>query len=159
MLGITAFKPTYFLYNLLDKLRRTGVKWFDFQDVLSSLPSKVIFLVDTCHSGSVTGKRRGVGDMTDALRELVNAESGVVIMTASTGKENSQEHPEWGHGAFTKALIEGLEGDADYDKDNTVDVKEIDLFITKRVKELTKGVQHPTTEIPKTMPNFPLVYK
>ncbi len=141
-----------------DKLRRTGVRWVEFQDVLSSLPSKVIFLVDTCHSGSVTGKRRGVDDITDTLRELVNSESGVVVMTASTGKESSQEHPEWGHGAFTKALIEGLEGRADYDKDNTVDIKEIDLFITKRVKELTKGGQHPTTEIPKTMPNFPLVY-
>ena len=141
------------------KLRRTGVKWFDFEDVLSSLPSKVIFLVDTCHSGSVTGKRRGVTDMTDALRELVTAESGVVVITASTGKESSQENPEWGHGAFTKALIEGLEGKADYDGDNTVDVKEIDLFITQRVKALTNGSQHPTTEIPKTMPNFPLVYK
>jgi WD40 repeat protein len=142
-----------------DKLRRTGVKWFDFQDVLSSLPSKVIFLVDTCHSGDVTGKRRGVEDMTSALRELVNAESGVVVMTASTGKESSQERQGWGHGAFTKALIEGLEGKADYDRDNTVDIKEIDLFITKRVKELTQGSQHPTTEIPRTMPNFPLVYK
>jgi len=140
-------------------LRRTGVKWFDFQDVLSRLPSKVVFLVDTCQSGSVTGKRRGTGDMTDALRELVNAENGVVVMTASTGKESSQERPEWGHGAFTKALIEGLEGKADYDKDNTVDIKEIDLFITQRVKALTNGSQHPTTEIPKTMPNFPLVYK
>ncbi|NQU03256.1 MAG: caspase family protein [Syntrophaceae bacterium] len=142
-----------------DRLRRTGIKWFDFQDVLSSLPSKVIFLVDTCHSGSATGKRRGGGDMTEALRELVLAESGVVVMTASTGKESSQERPEWGHGAFTKALIEGLEGKADYDGDNTVDVKEIDLFISKRVKALTNGGQHPTTEIPKTMPNFPLVYK
>jgi hypothetical protein len=142
-----------------DKLRRTGVKWFDFQDVLSSLPSKVILLVDTCHSGSVTGKRRGVQDMTDALRELVNSERGVVVMTASTGKESSQERPEWGHGAFTKALIEGLGGKADYDRDNTVDIKELDLFITQRVKALTNGSQHPTTEIPKTMPNFPLVYK
>ena len=142
-----------------DKLRTTGVKWFDFQDVLSSLPSKVIFLVDTCHSGRVTGKRRGVLDMTDALRELVNSQRGVIVMTASTGKESSQEHPKWGHGAFTKALIEGLEGKADYDKDNAVDIKEIDLYITKRVKTLTKGSQHPTTEIPKTMPNFPFVYK
>jgi WD40 repeat protein len=142
-----------------DKLRRTGVRWVEFQDVLLSLPSKVVFLVDTCHSGSATGKRRGVDDVTDALRELVNAESGVVVMTASTGKESSQERSEWGHGAFTKALIEGLEGKADYDMDNKVDVKEIDLFITKRVKALTNGSQHPTTEIPKTMPNFPLVYK
>jgi len=142
-----------------DKLRRTGVRWVEFQDVLSSLPSKVIFLVDTCHSGSATGKRRGAVDVTDALRELVNSESGVVVMTASTGKESSQERLEWGHGAFTKALIEGLEGKADYDRDNTVDIKEIDLYITKRVKALTNGSQHPTTEIPKTMPNFPLVYK
>jgi uncharacterized caspase-like protein len=127
--------------------------------VLSSLPSKVIFLVDTCHSGSATGKRRGVDDMTDTLRELVNSESGVVVMTASTGKESSQERSEWGHGAFTKALIEGIEGRADYDRDNAIDMKEIDLYITKRVKALTNGSQHPTTEIPKTMPNFPLVYK
>jgi WD40 repeat protein len=142
-----------------DKLRRTGVKWFDFQDVLSSLPSKVIFLVDTCHSGDITGKRRGVEDMTSALRELVNAESGVVVMTASTGKESSQERPGWGHGAFTKALIEGLDGKADFNRDQTVDMKELDLYITNRVKELTEGGQHPTTEIPRTMPNFPLVYK
>ena len=142
-----------------DKLRRTGVKWFDFQDVLSSLPSKVIFLVDTCHSGDITGKRRGVEDMTSVLRELVNAESGVVVMTASTGKESSQERPGWGHGAFTKALIEGLDGKADFNRDQTVDVKELDLYITNRVKELTEGSQHPTTEIPRTMPNFPLVYK
>ena len=142
-----------------NKLRTTGVKWFDFQDVLSNLPSKVIFLVDTCHSGRVTGKRRGVLDMTDALRELVNSQRGVIVMTASTGKESSLENPQWGHGAFTKALIEGLEGKADYDKDNAVDIKEIDLYITKRVKTLTRGSQHPTTEIPKTMPNFPFVYK
>ena len=141
------------------RLRQTAVRWVEFQDVLSSLPSKVIFLVDTCHSGSVTGKRRGVQDITDALRELINSESGVVVMTASTGKESSQESSEWGHGAFTKALIEGLEGEADFDRDNTIDIKEIDLYITKRVKALTSGSQHPTTEIPKTMPNFPLVYK
>ena len=119
----------------------------------------MILMVDTCHSGSVTGKRRAIADMTDVLRELVNAESGVVVMTASTGKEESQERPEWGHGAFTKAVIEGLEGKADYSNDKTIDIKELDLYITTRVKELTNGSQHPTTEIPRTMPNFPVVYR
>ena len=71
----------------------------------------------------------------------------------------SQEHSEWGHGAFTKALIEGFEGKANYDGNKTIDIKELDLYITKRVKELTGGTQHPTTEIPRTMPNFPLVYR
>ena len=140
------------------KLRRTGVNWFDFQDVIERLPSKVILLVDTCHSGSVTGKRRGAGDITEALRELMNADSGVVVMTASTGKEESQERPDWGHGAFTKALIEGLTGKADHNRDNVVDIKELDFYMTYRVKDLTEGFQHTTTEIPKTMPNFPLMY-
>lgn len=142
-----------------ENIRRTGVLWFNFQDVLTGLPSKVVFMADTCHSGSITGKRRGVTDLTDALRELVHAENGVVVMTASTGKEFSVEKPEWGHGAFTKAVVEGLEGQANYNNDNTIDIKELDLFITNRVKELTEGYQHPTTEIPKTMPNFPVVYR
>ena len=38
-----------------------------------------------------------------------------------------------------------------------LDMKEIDLYVTNRVKELTNGEQHPTTEIPRIMPNFPLV--
>ena len=137
-------------------LRRTGVKWFDFQDVLTSLPSKAIFMVDTCHSGDVSGKRRGITDLTAALRELRAAGTGIVILTASTGKEESAEHKDWGHGAFTKAVLEGLGGKADYDADRVVDIKELDLYITQRVKALTNGAQHPTTEIPKTMPNFPI---
>jgi len=90
------------------RLRRTGVKWFDFQDVLSSLPSKMILMVDTCHSGSVTGKRPGISDMTDALRELVNAESGVVVMTASTGKEESQEGPNGATMPSQRPLLKAL---------------------------------------------------
>ena len=140
-----------------ESLLFSGVKWFDFQDIVSSLPSKVILMVDTCHSGSVTGKRRGISDITDALRDLMSSDSGVVVMTASTGKEVSQERSDWGHGAFTKAVIEGLRGKADYNSDGIVDMKEIDLYTTQRVKTLTGGSQHPTTEIPKTMPNFPLV--
>jgi uncharacterized caspase-like protein len=137
-----------------------GVKWFDFQDTVSSLPSKVVFMVDTCHSGSVTGKRRGVVvDMTGILQQLINTGSGVVVLAASTGKESSQESKEWGHGAFTKALLEGLEGKADYDGNTVVSVKELDLYITKRVKEMTNGAQHPTTEIQKTLPDFPLALK
>lgn len=143
----------------LNNLRRTGIRWMEFNDVLTSLPSKIILFADTCHSGSITGTRRDASDLTDALRELVNTDSGVVVMTASTGREFSLEDQAWGNGAFTKALIEGLEGKANYNNDNTIDIKEVDLYITNRVKELTQGNQHPTTEIPKTMPNFPVMYR
>jgi len=137
-----------------------GVKWFDFQDTVASLPSKVVLMVDTCHSGSVTGKRRGIAvDISDILQQLKDTGSGVVVMAASTGKESSQESKEWGHGAFTRAMLDGLEGKADYDDNTVVSIKELDLYITNRVKELTDGAQHPTTEVQKTLPDFPIAIK
>ncbi len=84
---------------------------------------------------------------------------GIIGLTCRFGNELSQEREEWGHGAFTKAILEGLGGKADYNGDNTIDMKELDLYVTNRVKQLTNGEQHPTTEIPRIMPNFPLVVR
>ncbi|MBN2344449.1 MAG: caspase family protein [Deltaproteobacteria bacterium] len=139
-------------------LTRTGVKWDEFKNVIENLPAKVILMADTCFSGNITGTHRGPKNtMDDALRDLVNSGTGVVVFTASTGREFGFEHTDWGHGAFTKALVEGLQNRrADYNKDGHVYVKELDLYISERVKALTQGAQHPTTEIPSTMPDFPL---
>ncbi|MBI4083423.1 MAG: LLM class flavin-dependent oxidoreductase [Candidatus Lambdaproteobacteria bacterium] len=123
---------------------------------INRLASKTLLLVDTCKSGAVTGKRRGVSDFTEALRDLLHAETGTIGMAASTGQELSQERPEWGHGAFTKALLEGLAGKADVNGDGIVDIKEMDLYVTNRVKDLTQGGPHPTTEIPRIMTNIPI---
>jgi len=43
---------------------------------------------------------------------------------------------------------------ADYDNDGMVTIKEIDLYVTSRVKKLTKGKQKPTTIIPSSVPDF-----
>jgi uncharacterized caspase-like protein len=78
-------------------------------------------------------------------------------MSAATGRESSREDPAWGHGAFTRALLEGLEQHkANYNGDARIDIKELDLYITDRVKALTGGRQHPMTEIPTVVPNFPV---
>ena len=77
-------------------------------------------------------------------------------MSASTGSEVSIEDPAWGHGAFTKALLDGLDGPADYDQDGVITLKELDLYVTRNVKKLTNGSQRPTTQIPANMPDFPL---
>ncbi|EDZ61318.1 WD-repeat containing protein [Sulfurimonas gotlandica GD1] len=153
--GVNDDKGTYYFLSHdanLESLRRSAVKWTEIQDTMSNLPSKVILIADTCHSGNITGTRR---DITSAIKSIVNSGSGSVIMTATTGSGYSYEKTEWGHGAFTKSFIDGL-GDmkADYDSDGTVTIKEIDLYVTSRVKELTKGKQKPTTIIPSSVPDF-----
>jgi uncharacterized caspase-like protein len=96
----------------------------------------------------------------EAIRALATEENGVVIMAASTGKESSLESPEWKHGAFTLALLEGLgEGKADINGDNVVNIREIDYYVADRVKALTNGRQHPTTQKPSVVSEFPVVMK
>jgi uncharacterized caspase-like protein len=142
------------------KLRRSAVEWNAFNSILADLPGKTVLMVDTCKSGNVTGskKSRGISrnDPTSAIKELIRTESGVVVMTASTGSELSVEDTSWGHGAFTKALLDGLKGSADYDRDQVITLKELDLYVTRSVKTLTNGQQRPTTTVPPNFPDFPL---
>lgn len=144
-----------------DEVQNTGISWNDFSTVLGKLPARVLLLLDTCHSGQLgqdlTVLSKQV-DNTEALRLLSSDEYGVVILAASTGRESSLEHPDWGHGAFTKALIEALtDGKADYSNDGTIHLRELDLYIAERVETLTNNEQHPTTQKPSTISRFAVV--
>ena len=153
--GVNDEKGNYYFLSHdanLNRLRRSAVKWLEIQDTIKNLPSKVILLADTCHSGNITGTRR---DITSAIKSITNSGSGSIIMTATTGSGYSYEQKSWGHGAFTKALLDGIDKyKADYDEDGAVSIKEIDLYVTNRVKSLTGGKQKPTTIIPDSIPDF-----
>lgn len=109
--------------------------------------------VDTCHTGNVMGKR-AVTDITGVINELTSAENGVVVFASSTGRQYSLEDPAWGNGAFTKAVVEGIQGKADLLGKGKITVNMLDAFIAERVKELTKGKQTPVTTNPLTVPDF-----
>lgn len=141
-------------------LKRTGVIFTEIKNTLSALPGKVLFFVDTCHSGNVlgTGARRSLrNDITAVVNELSSAENGVIVFAASTGRQEAQESPEWGNGAFTRAVLEGVSGLADRGRTGRVTHKMLDLHISERVKELTRGAQSPVTIVPQGVPDFPLV--
>jgi hypothetical protein len=141
-----------------EHLKRTGVPFAALKDTVSSLPGKVLFFIDTCHAGNVMGTRRGATDITAVINELTSAENGVVVFAASTGNQYSIEDPAWGNGAFTKALIEGLRGRADYPGKGRITINMLDLYLSERVKELTKGQQTPTTTKPQSIPDFPVAW-
>jgi len=82
-----------------------------------------------------------------------------VVFASSTGKQYSFEDSNWGNGAFTKAAVEGINGKADYTGKGRITINMLDLYISERVKELTKGKQTPATAKPQTIPDFPLVLK
>ncbi|MBM4048473.1 MAG: caspase family protein, partial [Planctomycetes bacterium] len=140
-----------------ERVKRTAVPWSEVKGTVESLAGKVLFFVDTCHAGAVMGpKRRDTADFTRIINELASAESGAVVFAASTGRQASLEDPAWNNGAFTRAVVEGLEGKADYHRSGRITINMLDLYISERVKELTQGRQTPTTTKPQTIPDFPV---
>ncbi len=154
----------YFLpYNTdLQRLLRTGVPFTDIKTTVQSLAGKTLFFIDTCHSGNVLGdtKRRSLAtDLNGVVNELASAANGAVVFAASTGNQYSLENKAWNNGAFTKALVEGIGGKADYTGKGKITINMLDLYLSERVKELTSGRQTPTTAKPQTIADFPIAVK
>ncbi len=143
----------------IKSLKPTGVIFTEIRNTLVSLPGKALFFIDTCHAGNVlgTGTRSLRMDTTAVVNELSSADNGVIVFAAATGRQYAKESSEWGNGAFTKALLEGLRGQADYNKSGCITHKMLDLYVSERVKMLTQGEQSSVTIVPNGVPDFPLV--
>jgi hypothetical protein len=141
----------------LEFRRKTLLPDREVRSALSAIPGKVLVFLDSCHSGDLLGaaKSRDATDMTRLLNELTSAESGVVVFAASTGRQQAIESQEWKNGAFTHALLEALSGKANY-RDNSLYVTELESYLDRRVKELTKGLQTPVVRRPDAISDFPV---
>jgi WD40 repeat protein len=142
----------------LDSLKRTGLAQADITTTIAAIAGKVIVFIDACHSGNLMGKakRRAPSDISAVINELASAENGAVVFSSATGRQYALENTEWGNGAFTKGLVEGIQGKADYGKTGRITVNMLDLYISERVKQLTGGDQTPSTVKPPNVPDFPL---
>ncbi len=130
-----------------------AISWREIKAILD-IPAKKLIFADTCHSEGVSGKKtRGV-DNDRFVKEL--QEANAVIFTSSRGRELSQESDKWKHGAFTYALIEGINGKADLIKDKKISMKELDAYVSETVPQITNGAQHPITNTPDGYVNFPV---
>jgi uncharacterized caspase-like protein len=125
---------------------------------VAGIAGKVLVFMDACHSGNLMGrvKRRGMVVISSVVNELASAESGAVVFSSTTGRQYALENMEWGNGAFTKGVVEGIRGKADYTSSGRITVNMLDLYVSERVKELTRGQQTPTTVKPPNVPDFPV---
>jgi uncharacterized caspase-like protein len=144
----------------MEKLLLTGVSVLDIESTISSLRGKTLFFVDTCHSGNVIGGRKvDRPDVNGLINELASPERGAVVFAASTGTQSSIEDPRWSNGAFTKALVEGLNGKADYGTPGRITVTGLELWIENRVPELTQDQQTPMSQKPGPVTNYTIALK
>jgi uncharacterized caspase-like protein len=156
--GISDERGQYFFLPAsvdIEKVEATSVPFAEIRSRLGNLRGKGLLFVDTCHSGDVMGGRRGwTADVNGVLNELSSPEYGLVVLASSTGKQFSLEDAAWGNGAFTKALVEGLSGQADLKKRGRITHKMLDFYVSDRVDELTQGKQTPVNPSPQGVPDY-----
>ena len=110
--------------------------------------TKQLVLIDACNAGAATESflYRGAAEEI-ALQKLARA-SGSAVLTATTDQQYASEIEELGHGIFTYALIEGLEGKASLN-DGCITASSLRMWIDKQVPILSEkyngNMQYPTT--------------
>lgn len=85
--------------------------------------------------------------------------TGTIVITASRGYETDEERREWGCGALTRALLNGLAQEigrrrADANGDGIVRVTELRNFLREEVRRLTGGKQTPSLRSDNPHNNF-----
>jgi len=115
-----------------------------------------VLLTDSCHSGAITPD----ADAAQYNKSLLDLSRSMFSLTASRDRERSFESKDWGegHGIFTYYVVKGLEGQADENGDGIVTADELADYTRTQVREVTKGMQNPTSDRGSFDPNMALSF-
>lgn len=126
-------------------VKGTGLAWTRVAAILGRAKSRVVVILDSCHSG-LSGSE-GLGTNDDAVTSLLSgAHAPMLVLAASKGRQLSYEDPKWGGGVFTHALVEALQRDwkgTDVDGNGAIEVSELYRALKSTVARETEGQQTP----------------
>ena len=124
----------------MQSVNDTCLRWDKVDNALRDCRAKsAVLFSDCCHAGAF-GEQSAPAD--DLARGLVKT-AGVMVFASSRGAQTSLESEAWGHGAFTKAILDGLEGQADLIKDGVVTLSELQTYVSDAVAKMTDDRQTP----------------
>lgn len=140
------------LYGRDDMLAEKALSATELKEISRKINAqKQVFILDACQSAAALDAvtRRGVAEER-AIAQLARS-TGTFWITATGSEQFATEFESLGHGVFTYALIEGLQGKADGgNPDNKITVRELNAYIESRVPELAEEY--------KGTPQFPSGY-
>lgn len=100
--------------------------------------TRKIVLADACLSGSIRA-----GSAEETLPEGAQVEQQIAVFMSSRKTEFSLELGSLRQSVFTFYAVKGLEGAADLNRDNKVQIDELYKYVKVNVEKDTKGKQHP----------------
>jgi WD40 repeat protein len=127
--------------------QKAGVSWTLLGKYLEKIKGRVILLLDACHSGSIVTETVVPNDEL-AQQFFSGGHGGVMVFSASKGRQYSLESPDigGGFGIFTYALTQSLgprAKEADTNSDGFVEFMELVDYVSHYVHRETNGEQTP----------------
>lgn len=127
------------IYGNDDLLAQKAISTTELMELSKRIKArKQLFVLDACQSGGAleSFKTRGAS-REKAIAQLARS-SGTFFLLASGAIQYASEARELGHGIFTYAILEGLEGSADGSSgDAKITANELKSYVEDRVPELT----------------------
>ncbi len=144
----------------VNALAETGISGVELRARLARLPCVALLIMDCCYAGSIDAgskkKRALPAEAGDLVRDMVSDDHGLVVMCGASKEQVAREESQNGHGFFTQALIEGLQGKAASRRDGLVYLSGLQNYVEDRVRELSFDEQYPTIGKPSLIRSFPL---
>ena len=148
---------------------QNGLPYDELENLLDSIPArKKLMLIDACHSGEVDKedlvtlattsdslikgfkpvaykkdeKHLGLRNSFELMQSLfvnVGKSTGATIISAAAGTQFALERNDLKNGVFTYSIMEAMSSHP------SMKISELKNIVGKRVEELTKGLQKPTS--------------
>jgi uncharacterized caspase-like protein len=131
----------------LSEPQKAGLSWTLLASYLERIRGRVILLLDACHSGSIVTET--VVPNNELAQQLFGGgHGGVMVFSASKGRQFSLESPDigGGFGVFTYNLIQSLGPEArlvDINGNGFVEFMEMVDYVSQKVHQVTNGEQTP----------------
>lgn len=145
--GIVDTRGSYILTYDSDPqdLSATALPMAEIQSLADDELSKVgrvVLMADVARAASIGNLK--TANIGSAVEKLGEAQGEMLGLMAARPRELSLEGTQFGggHGAFTYALIKGLQGFADHDDDRFVSAGELEDYVRDSVPKLTGNRQH-----------------
>ena len=136
--------PTSLRSTKPDVIRQESIPWTQICQRLNALPCHVVWMIDACHSGAAV-------DAAKAIVREANLPNRFVLAASTTNQVSYEDstykvdESDVGHGAFTMAVLRGLDGLADGagNGDEIISTAELAEFVRREVRSSTVRRQTP----------------
>ena len=108
-----------------------------YQDLAAMGAKSVTVFLDACFTGQTRNSEMLIANARPiVIKPLAAAVPGnITVISAASGSQISGALEEKEHGLFTYYLLKGLGGDADSNKDKSINISELKSFVSAKVKE------------------------